>query len=193
TVEFALKEWAEVFKALPRLDAVFVPGGDPGGTPPALLFALLEKQTANVRKFHPKCQMWVSAQGFSKAGTDEFLALLAKDPPWLAGVVHGPQVRMSLAAFRKAVPAHIPIRDYPDITHSRHCQYPVPDWDVAFALTEGREGSNPRPVAMANIYRLSRPHTAGFITYSEGCHDDVNKCIWSALGWDETADVREIL
>ena len=24
-------------------------------------------------------------------------------------------------------------------THSRHCQYPVPNWDLAFALTEGRE------------------------------------------------------
>src|SRR5262249_14938660 len=40
---------------------------------------------------------------------------------------------------------------------------------------------------------LSRPHTAGFLTYSEGCHDDVNKCVWSALGWDERADVREVL
>src|SRR5262245_36362713 len=29
TVAAALEEWGEVFKALPRLDAVFVPGGDP--------------------------------------------------------------------------------------------------------------------------------------------------------------------
>src|SRR6202050_5311115 len=29
TVEFALYEWGEVFKGLPRIDAVFVPGGDP--------------------------------------------------------------------------------------------------------------------------------------------------------------------
>src|SRR5581483_642948 len=33
----------------------------------------------------------------------------------------------------------------------------------------------------------------GFISYSEGCHDDVNKCIWSALGWDERTEVRDIL
>ena len=32
TVEFALKEWGEVFQQLPRIDAVFVPGGDPGHT-----------------------------------------------------------------------------------------------------------------------------------------------------------------
>ena len=35
--------------------------------------------------------------------------------------------------------------------------------------------------------------TVGFITYSEGCHDDVNKIVWSALGWDEKADVEEVL
>src|SRR5712691_4411391 len=34
TVEAALKEWSEVFRQLPRIDAVFVPGGDPGHTPP---------------------------------------------------------------------------------------------------------------------------------------------------------------
>src|SRR5262249_12140077 len=95
--------------------------------------------------------------------------------------------------FRKLIPKRYPIRDYPDITHSRHCQYPVPDWDVAFALTIGREGSNPRPTQMAAIARRSRLHSAGFITYSEGCHDDVNKMIWSALGWDERIDVKEVL
>src|SRR4029077_3585758 len=29
TVELALEEWAAVFSKLPRIDAVFVPGGDP--------------------------------------------------------------------------------------------------------------------------------------------------------------------
>src|SRR5262249_32206345 len=118
---------------------------------------------------------------------------LRDGPNWLSGVVHGPQVRLPLAELRKAVPQRYPIRDYPDITHSRHCQYPVPDWDVAYALTEGREVSNPRPMQTANIFRLSHPHAIGFITYSEGCHDDVNKCVWSALGWDERTEVRNIL
>ena len=34
TVEFALREWGEVFERLPRIDAIFVPGGDPGHTQP---------------------------------------------------------------------------------------------------------------------------------------------------------------
>lgn len=193
TVEFALKEWGEVFRALPRLDAVFVPGGDPGHTRPDVLMALLEKQTANLRRFHPRAAMWVSPQGFNARELDAFLTLLRQEPAWLAGVVHGPQVRLDLPAFRAAVPARYPVRDYPDITHNRHCQYPVPDWDVAFAIALGREGTNPRPTQMAAICRRSLPHTAGFITYSEGCHDDVNKIVWSALGWDDKADVPAVL
>jgi hypothetical protein len=193
TVESSLMEWGEVFKALPRLDAVFVPGGDPGHTRPKVLLDLLEKQATNLRKYHPKGQMWVSPQGFDRERLDEFIALLRAEPAWLGGVVAGPQVRVDLPELRKLVPARYPIRDYPDTTHSRHCQYPVPDWDVAFALTIGREGSNPRPTQMAAIFRHSRLNTAGFITYSEGCHDDVNKMVWSALGWDERADMREVL
>jgi len=193
TVEFALREWGEVFRVLPRLDAVFVPGGDPGHTPPKVLFALLEKQAANLRKYHPQATMWVSPQSFTRAWMDDFFALLRIEPAWLAGVAYGPEVRMDLAELRKLVPAKYPIRDYPDVTHSRHCQYPVPDWDVAFALTEGREVCNPRPLAMGLIARRNRPHTAGFVTYSEGCHDDVNRMVWSALGWDERADIGEVL
>jgi hypothetical protein len=193
TVESAVKEWGEIFRALPRLDAVFVPGGDPGHTRPRVFLPFLEKQAANLRRFHPEAQMWVSGQGFDREGLEELVTLLRQEPDWLTGVVYGPQIRMSLADFRKAVPRRYPVRNYPDITHSRHCQYPVPDWDLAFALTQGREVSNPCPVRMARIFHLCQPHTAGFISYSEGCHDDVNKLVWSALGWDERTDVRDIL
>jgi hypothetical protein len=65
TVEFALQEWGEVLKKLPRLDAVFVPGGDPGHTQPRVLMGLLEKQTENLHRYHPKAQMWVSPQSFN--------------------------------------------------------------------------------------------------------------------------------
>jgi hypothetical protein len=137
--------------------------------------------------------MWVSPQSFDQNWLDEFAGLLQEKPAWLTGIVFGPQVRVGLESLRQLVPAQYPIRHYPDITHSRQCQYPVPDWDTAFAVTEGREGINPRPTQMAAIFRLLQPDTIGFITYSEGCNDDVNKAIWSALGWDPDADVLEIL
>ena len=75
---------------------------------------------------------------------EEFLDIIDREQPrWLAGVVYGPQNRLDLAVLRKKLPEHYPIRLYPDITHSVECQFPAPDWDVAYALTEGREVINP--------------------------------------------------
>ena len=96
-------------------------------------------------------------------------------------------------SLRARVPERYPVRDYPDITHSLRCQYPVPDWDLAYALTEGREVINPRPDDMAAIARRNLPHTVGAITYCEGCNDDVNKAVWSALMWDPDADPTTVL
>ena len=193
TVDFALKEWAEVFKRLPRVDAVFVPGGDPGDTPPAQLLALLEKQTANLHKLHPKAGMWVSPQSFDKAGLDEFMAIVGKNPAWLTGLVFGPQVRGSIAELRARTPAKYPIRFYPDITHSINAEFPVPSWDFAYAATEAREVVNPRPTDEAAIFRKYNQFSTGFVTYSEGCNDDVNKFVWSALGWNPDASLPEVL
>jgi len=193
-VDSALHEWGEVFANLPRIDDVFVPGGDPGHTRPKILMALLEKQTENLHRYHPNARMWVSPQGFDQAWMDEFLDILKHDQPaWLSGLVFGPQVRLSLPRLRELAPRRYPIRLYPDITHSRQCQFPVPDWDVAYAVTEARECINPRPEDEAIIFRKMRPDTIGFVTYSEGCNDDVNKMIWSGLGWDPDQNVADIL
>jgi hypothetical protein len=194
TVELAVNEWGEVFKALPRIDAVFVPGGDPGHTQPKYMLALLEKQSDNLRRYHPRAQMWASPQSFNEAWMEEFLDFIDREQPrWLAGVVYGPQNRLDLPVLRKKIPELYPIRLYPDITHSVECQFPAPDWDVAYALTEGREVINPRPLGYANIFRLHAPHSIGFITYSEGCNDDVNKFLWSAMGWNPEMPVIDIL
>ena len=194
TVESALEEWGAVFERLPRINAVFVPGGDPGHTQPKHLLPLLEKQTAVLHKTHPNAQMWMSPQSFTAAWMDEFLHILQREQPaWLSGIVFGPQNRISLPELRKAVPRRYPIRRYPDITHSIRCQYAVPDWDAAYAMTEEREVINPRPTQYARIFRLWQNEAIGFLTYSEGCNDDVNKIVWSALGWDPDADGVDIL
>jgi hypothetical protein len=195
TVESALKEWAAVFEVLPRVDAVLVPGGDPGHTEPKYLLALLEKQKVGLRLSHPKAEMWVSPQGFSRDWMQEFIDVV-REPhtqTWLDGVVFGPMSRLTVGEMRKALPEKYPIRCYPDITHSVQCQYPVKDWDLAFVLTEGREVINPRPRAEAEILRQILPGTVGFISYSEGCNDDVNKFVWSCLSWDSKQPVYEAL
>ena len=193
TVEFALREWEEVYKRLPRIDVVFVPGGDPGHTHPLPLMALLEKQAALLRKYHPKAQMWMSPQSFNKDWDDEYYKFMQTEPKWLDGIVFGPQVRMGLYDVRKAIPARYPIRGYPDITHSINCQHAVPEWDVAYGITQAREVINPRPLGQATIFKYYQPATIGFITYSEGCNDDVNKFVWSGLGWTSKTPVIDIL
>lgn len=194
TQDLALREWEEVFRNLPRIDAVFVPGGDPGHTHPAPLMNLLKRQTENLRKYHPKAQMWVSPQGFSAEWLDLFFGILKQEPEWLSGVVFGPQQRTPVDVLRNRVPQRYGIRFYPDITHSLRAQYPVPDWDLAYALTLQREPINPRPLDQATIFRLLQPvQQPGFLTYSEGCNDDVNKFIWSGLGWDPDQPPVEIL
>jgi len=194
TVTAALAEWGEVFARLPRVDAVFVPGGDPGHTRPRTLFALLEKQTKVLHQHHPRARFWVSPQSFNRQWLDEFCEILTREQPaWLGGVVFGPQIRISLPELRARVRAKYPIRRYPDITHSRQCQYPVPEWDMAFALTLARECINPRPLGEARIFQIYQREAIGFITYSEGCNDDVNKIVWSSLGWDPDQPVVDIL
>ncbi len=137
--------------------------------------------------------MWLSPQGFTKEWRDEFWGLMAQDPKWLSGLVFGPQVYGSLEEFRALTPKRFPIRFYPDITHSIHAEFPVHDWDLAFASTEAREVINPRPVDETAIFRRYNKFSEGFVTYSEGCNDDVNKFVWSGLGWNPDASPKSIL
>jgi hypothetical protein len=183
-IQAAVKEWGEVLSKLPRVDALFVPSGDPGDAPPGELMVMLESQAIQLKRLHPSAQIWISMQSFAQAQFDEMLAILRAEPKWLAGIVHGPQTRLSVAKLREVLPSRYAIRGYPDITHSMRCEYPVPDWDLAFPLTEGREVINPRPLDESTIFRQYPGHTRGVITYSEGCNDDVNKAIWSALCWN---------
>ena len=194
TIRDELQYWAKIFASMPRLDAVFVPGGDPGHTSPSVLLDFLEQQTASLKQHHPNAGLWVSPQGFDATEVDEFYDYLnGQEPEWLTGVVFGPQCRMSLPALRDAIPNKYPIRRYPDITHSNRCQYPVTDWDTAYSLTEDREIINPRPFYQQHIFNRWTSESCGFITYSEGCNDDVNKALWSALGWNPDTDILTTL
>ena len=127
---------------------------------------------------------------------DKFYELMKKEPEWLDGIVYGPQIKASLETIRKNVPAKYPIRRYPDITHVRSSQYSIDryhKYDKYISRTLSREPINPRPRDYAKIFRDFDQYSMGFITYSEGNNDDVNKCVWSCLGWDPEMKVEEIL
>ena len=125
TVASALHEWGKVFAKLPRIDDVFVPGGDPGHTRPKYLMALLEKQKENLHRYHPNARMWVSPQGFNQAWMDEFLEILTRDQPaWLSGIVFEP-AGSDLIAPAASIGA-APISDPPLPGHYSFPAVPVP-------------------------------------------------------------------
>ncbi len=188
-----IERHVSLYKACPRLDAVFVPGGDPGANPPELLLPFLKDIGERLMAQHPAARVWLSLQWFRKAQVDSIYSYLDKNQPqWLGGLVAGPS-SPPIAPTRKRLAPKYKLRHYPDITHTVRCQYPVPWWDPALALTLGRECPNPRPVFYAYVHNRLAPDTDGFLTYSDGIHDDVNKVIWSARGWDPQIDVRDVL
>ena len=188
-----LKKHEELYRDCKELSAIFFPGGDPGDNDPKEVLPFLEDLAKRLKPRHPKAKIWLSMQGFTPAQTDAAMDYIAKTKPeWLGGLCEGPS-SPPIADLRKRLPKQYGLRMYPDITHNKLSQYPVPWWDQAYALTLGREAINPRPVQYAYIHNWFAPYCDGFISYSDGVHDDVNKTIWSAMSWDTSTPVREVL
>ena len=188
-----LDQQENFFAACPRLNGVFVPGGDPGDNHPSDLMPYLKDLSMLLHKYHPEAGLWVSMQGFEREKVEYFFSYLEEnDPDWLTGLVYGPG-SPPVDLERKHLPEKYRHRLYPDITHTVRCQYPVKRWDQAFALTLGRECTNPQPLYYAGIHNRDAVFTDGFLAYSDGTHDDVNKVLWSQLGWNSDNDVRRII
>ncbi len=189
----ALKFHEAFYKDCPRLDAIFFPGGDPGDNHPREVLPFLEDLAKILPKYHPQARIWMSLQGFEGDKTDYvFEWLKDQQPEWLGGLVAGPG-SMPLDKLRAKLDKKYMLRDYPDITHVVRCQHPELNLDPVFAMTAGRESINPRPQFYADIFAKTAPHTNGFISYSDGCHDDVNKALWSGLAWDQEQKPETIL
>lgn len=190
-----MQERLEVFAALPRLDHLFVPGGDPGDVEPDVLFKWLGTVATALKPYHPNAKIWISPQVFrpQQKWYDDFFRHANAGYPWFGGVVFGPWVKLPIAEIRQRLNSNVPIRRYPDITHSLSCQYPVPNWDLAYALTLGRECINPRPYDQKHIHNVFADKASGSISYSEGTNDDVNKFVWSDQDWDPQTPVMETL
>ncbi len=97
-------------------------------------------------------------------------------------------------------PRHAPgeaARPLPDPTLPGH--HPLPELPVSRSTSGTWPTRSPRaarsstrgPSPQTAIFRKYDEAAIGFITYSEGINDDVNKIVWSELGWDpETRPVR---
>ncbi len=188
-----LERFDEFFKDSKELTGVFFPGGDPGNNPPELVLPFLEDVSRRMLPVHPKARVWLSLQWFNAAQVDSIYAYIEREKPaWLGGLVAGPS-SPRVQPTRVRLPQQYKLRLYPDLTHDKICEYQVPSWDQAYALTLGREAINPRPSEFALIHNWFAPYSDGFISYSDGVHDDVNKTVFSALSWDPARSVRSIL
>ena len=188
-----LARFEELFADSVTLTGVFMPGGDPGDNPPDLVMAFLEDVAKRLKPRHPRAKIWLSLQGFNAKKEEAVYRYLdQKQPDWLGGLVAGPS-SPPVARTRARLNARYKVRLYPDLTHNKICQYQVPNWDQAYALTLGREAVNPRPAEFALAHNRYAAYSDGFLSYSDGVHDDVNKIVWSALAWNPATPVREIL
>jgi len=182
------------FDDIPRIDYVMIPGGDPGVNHPKDLMPWAADMAKLLHARFPKAGIYISNQKFHAEEREVFYGYIRdKRPRWLEGVAYGPGSEDTLKQQRETVPAQYKIRRYPDITHNVRCQYPVPGWDGRHAQTLGREGINPRPTQMQTAHNAWDEYANGFVSYSDGAHDDLNKIVWSALAWNPNADLHDIL
>ena len=189
TEEDALASRKATFEAMPRIDAIFPPGGDPGEMDGDAFVKRCIKISHVLKEAKPNAQMWPSAQKPHSKITwaEDFLRELEKLPNEIDGIVYGPNHALPLDEMRRKLPMKYPMRFYPDITHNVRCEYPVhfdrDDWHYALASALSRESVNPRPTEFRLLHRLTRHYFIGSVSYSEGVNDDVNKAVWSDMDY----------
>lgn len=183
------------FSAIPYIDHILIPGGDPGSLEPEDLFTFSGRVAKILHKYHPNAGVWISAQVMKNADDFKyrFYAEAAKRPAWLTGICHAPWVSHTMKECRERTPSVLPIRSYPDICHLLCCQYPVHAWDPIWAITAGRECYNPRPRWHRQMHRLTKQYNVGNLAYSEGIADDVSKFIWLDADWDDSIPYMKTL
>ncbi len=70
----------ELFRKVPRLDAVFVPGGDPGHTAPSVLMPLLEKEAQVLAQAPPAHRCGFRRRASTKPGSTSFMRFSPASP-----------------------------------------------------------------------------------------------------------------
>jgi hypothetical protein len=185
-----------MLRAIPHLDHLYLTGGDGHSEHrrPDLMLEWTGRFAEEARKIHPNLGIWVSNQGFDPEQNNWFFDYLQREQPdWVTGVVYGAWTRILADEQRARTPQRYPIRRYSDIGHCVRGQYPVAGWDRALARTLGREPFAPRAKWHARIHNLFDEYCDGFVTYSDGVGDDVNKVVWTALGWDPDRSHDDIM
>ncbi|MBR0112752.1 MAG: hypothetical protein IJM02_03300 [Clostridia bacterium] len=197
TDESAARVRGALYSKIPRIDHVFIPGGDPGSLPADVFVSRCRAISGALKKSHPHAKMWASAQAPHEipGWGETFIEAMSALPEEIDGVIYGPNHALPLEELRERLPSKYPLRFYPDITHNVRCEYPVHfeknDWHYALAACLGRECANPRVREYAHLYEITKNYVCGSVSYSEGITDDVNKALWSCLDYDEKMSPEE--
>ncbi|MCP4811936.1 MAG: hypothetical protein GY888_05465, partial [Planctomycetaceae bacterium] len=126
------------FNEMPRIDHLFVPGGDPGNNHPRVLMPAMEGMAKMLHKRFPNAGVFVSNQKMKPEATDWMFSYFRDEQPkWLGGYVYGPGTKHSIMDAREWLPKQYEIRRYPDITHNLRAMFPVPHWDGKMAQSLG--------------------------------------------------------
>lgn len=188
------------FSYLTGVDHFFTPGGDTSSSRlPMDVLPALERVGPLVMEGHSGSKWWYSnqCQDYHALDYDDYTFgyIQGNEPTWLYGMVYGPWTKRGIPEIRADLPSQYKIRHYPDICHVRWCQYVVPKWDRAWAQVWDRNKSiYAMPKMMRDIHNATRSDTVGFVAYNHtGSYNDLNKFIFSAMGWDPTADINDIL
>lgn len=103
---------------------------------------------------------------------------------------------VSFPPYVKEAPAQFPVRQYSDLCHTVHAQFPMPNWHYAWALVHVRNPITVLPQHMAGIVRQASNGSSpniGVGAYSEGLSDDVNKVVFSLLAAEPELSLETVI
>lgn len=194
------KEIRGLYTDLTGVDHFTTYGGDATGSrPPMEVFPKMERVIPLLLESHLGARWWYSNQCLDDHALDYddyiFDYINTKRPGWLYGIVYGPWTKRGIPEIRAELPSRYKIRHYPENCHVRRCQYPVPGWDRVWAQIWPRNHSiYAMPRMMAQIHNATCRGTVGALAYNHtGCYNDLNKFIWSSMGWNPDGDPEDVL
>lgn len=150
----------------------------------------------SLHQHHPTAAVWAAAAAHNASVLAEFFQLM--EQPELSFVA-GLATHMAptpFPMFVKEAPSRFPVRQYSDLCHTVHAQFPMPKWHYAWALVHVRNPITVRPRQMAEIVRQASNGSSpsvGVGAYSEGLSDDVNKVVFSLLAAEPELSLDTII
>ena len=141
-----------------------------------------------LRVRHPQAKVWLSLQHFDAKEVDFLFAWIDREHPRLAGRAHRRSGQRAAggdagaARSRATRCATIPTSRTPSAASTRYRRGTRRSTSRSAASRSTRARRSTR-----GTHDRLAPDTDGFITYSDGVNDDVNKIVWTRKAWDPDA------